>query len=272
MADSNFKTSLLNVADGVIEVANEKYVAKEAGKGLFSGKYEDLTGTPDLDGYLTEEDLTEYATEQYVDDKAAEVEGKIPGNATTATAGIVKGDGTTIETKDGVANVKDGVFAKATDITDFVTGTVVEGMLEGYVEDSDIADMATNTSVDNKLKDYAKSAAVTQEIEEATQTIEAKVTGVFKYKGSVALSALPQLSADVEGFVYNINETFVTNANFVEGANKSYPAGTNVVAVEETTNTYKWDVFPGPIDTSDFLTADDIETVTKEEVVAHLKG
>lgn len=79
------------------------------------------------------------------------------------------------------------------------------------------------------------------------QAVDEAVSSVYKPAGSVAFSGLPTLSASYEGYVYNINEEFTTDANFVEDAGKTYPAGTNVVCIDVGSSTYKWDVLAGYI-------------------------
>lgn len=79
------------------------------------------------------------------------------------------------------------------------------------------------------------------------QAVDEAISSVYKPAGSVAFSGLPTLSASYEGYVYNINEEFTTDANFVEGTGKTYPAGTNVVCIDVGSSTYKWDVLAGYI-------------------------
>lgn len=82
-------------------------------------------------------------------------------------------------------------------------------------------------------------------------TIASQVSSVYKAKGSIAnISALAAPSKSHEGFVYNIETEFTTTANFIDGAGKVYPAGTNVVCINTTGTTYKWDVLAGMIDLS----------------------
>ena len=50
--------------------------------------------------------------------------------------------------------------------------------------------------------------------------------------------------------------------------NKKYPAGSNVVCVEESEGVFKWDVLAGFIDTDTFVKVADIETVTEAEIDA----
>ena len=86
-------------------------------------------------------------------------------------------------------------------------------------------------------------------------SIATQVSSVYKAKGSIAdISALPTPDKAHEGFVYNIENEFTTTDQFVEGAGKTYPAGTNVVCVNTTSTTYKWDVLAGMVDLSNYAT------------------
>lgn len=104
-----------------------------------------------------------------------------------------------------------------------------------------------------------------QEVEDA---INAKLGAVYKPRGSVAFAELPELSADNVGSVYDISNAFITTEDFIEGAGKSYPAGTNVAIIEPSDGVYKYDVLGGSIDMSDYYTKDEIDemTATEEEV------
>lgn len=86
-------------------------------------------------------------------------------------------------------------------------------------------------------------------------SIATQVSSVYKAKGSIAdISALPTPDKAHEGFVYNIENEFTTTDQFVEGAGKTYPAGTNVVCINTTGTTYKWDVLAGMVDLSNYAT------------------
>lgn len=86
--------------------------------------------------------------------------------------------------------------------------------------------------------------------------IAAKLASTYKAAGSVAFAELPTLDATQEGKVYNVTDAFSTTADFVEGADKKYPAGTNVVCIEVEVDTYKWDVLAGMVDLSAYETAE----------------
>ena len=73
------------------------------------------------------------------------------------------------------------------------------------------------------------------------------------------------------GGVYNITDELTTDSNFVEGAGKKYPAGTNVVLVETSGGTRKWDVLAGFVDMSNYMGKDDLSAITEAELDEILK-
>lgn len=80
--------------------------------------------------------------------------------------------------------------------------------------------------------------------------IDAAVSAVYKPKGSSA--TIPTLSNVEEGWVYDISAQFKTTSDFVEGAGKTYPAGTNIVCIK-VSNVKKWDVLTGVTDLSGYV-------------------
>lgn len=55
------------------------------------------------------------------------------------------------------------------------------------------------------------------------------LSSALVYRGSITFANLPStLTTSMDGYFYNIEDAFTTTADFVEGAGKSYPAGTNV--------------------------------------------
>lgn len=106
--------------------------------------------------------------------------------------------------------------------------------------------------------------------------VASKISRVYQPKGSVtAISDLPALPVKTpvsgilyaeEGWVYNISAAFTTDDKFIEGAGKTYPAGTNVVCVEnpdydstEGKPKCKWDVLAGSVDLSGYLLKSDLK-------------
>ena len=101
--------------------------------------------------------------------------------------------------------------------------------------------------------------------------INSKISSVYKPKGSIAFANLPALQTANEGFVYDITNSFTTTADFVEGAGKSYPAGTNVVIINNGTEqnpVYKYDVLSGFIDLSHYVLDSDLVAITNAEIDA----
>lgn len=87
------------------------------------------------------------------------------------------------------------------------------------------------------------------------QQIAAHLGSAYRAAGSIDFASLPALGATEEGKVYNVSDAFVTTENFVEGAGKSMPAGTNVVCIDVGEDEYKWDVLSGMVDLSAYETA-----------------
>lgn len=83
--------------------------------------------------------------------------------------------------------------------------------------------------------------------------IDSAISSVYKPAGSVAFASLPALSSSIEGYVYNVTDSFTTTSDFVEGAGKTYPAGTNVVCIDVGSSVYKWDVLSGVVDLSGYV-------------------
>lgn len=107
-----------------------------------------------------------------------------------------------------------------------------------------------------------------QTSDEVAAAINAKLGGVYTPKGSELFADLPDLSAENVGSVYNITDAFITTEDFLEGAGKSYAAGTNVAIVESESGVYKYDVLSGFVNMSNYYTKTEIDakTATNEEV------
>ena len=114
-------------------------------------------------------------------------------------------------------------------------GTTVEAKFGAVGQQ--IAALPTNADVDNK--------------------INSKIASAYKAGGSKdSVAELPELAAANLGYVYNMTAQFTTTADFVEGANKKFPAGSDVGIVNVGTDespVYKYNVLSGFIDTSVFV-------------------
>lgn len=113
---------------------------------------------------------------------------------------------------------------------------------------ADEAKAAAATNAENITKGDAKTLEDAQKY--ADEKIAAQIASAYKVQGSVA--ELPTASAETLGNVYNVSVDFTTTDAFVEGAGKSYPAGTNVVVVQSG-ESYKLDVLAGFIDLTPYL-------------------
>ena len=112
---------------------------------------------------------------------------------------------------------------------------------------------AVNITVPTKVSQITNDSGF-QTSAQVTSAINSKIASVYKPGGSVAFASLPALSASVLGKVYNVTDAFTTTADFVEGAGKKYPAGTNVVVVDAGSSSYKFDVLAGFVDLSGYAT------------------
>lgn len=114
-----------------------------------------------------------------------------------------------------------------------------------------ITDAYTKTEVDNK--------------------VNSAVSSVYRPAGSVAFASLPSLTASNCGKVVNVTDAFTTTSDFVEGAGKSHPAGTNVAIVDvgaEGSPSYKYDVLAGFVDLTPYAVEADFVDITAQELAA----
>ena len=120
------------------------------------------------------------------------------------------------------------------------------------------ADMATQTWVEGK--GYATTSNV-------NTLINAAVATVYTPKGSI--QTLEELNTKVGtgkvGDVWNMSAEFTTDAGFVEGLGKKYPAGTNVVLVD-VSGLKKWDVLAGSVDLSAYIKSSEMVAITDTEI------
>lgn len=168
--------------------------------------------------------------------------------ATANTLGGIKiGNGLSVEA-DGTASA-DVTPSDLDDKLDLSGGTMSGDIAMGGNSITGLG--APTNSNDAATKDY----------------VDAVATGALKPKGSVAFADLPALSAANVNTYYNVSDAFTTTADFVEGAGKEYPAGTNVAIINVGTDAspvYKYDAMTGLIDTSSFATKQDVNGLITE--------
>ena len=156
----------------------------------------------------------------------------------------------------------DGLEQKYTDLNTELSAqkTSLEKALSDVQADADAAQVAADAA--KAAADAAKTELIGTDGDTGTsdtikgakkyaeEQIAAQVASAYKAAGSVDFASLPALSATEEGKVYNVTDAFSTTEDFIEGAGKSYPAGTNVVCIDTGDETFKWDVLAGMVDLS----------------------
>lgn len=93
-------------------------------------------------------------------------------------------------------------------------------------------------AVDTLNGDSTVSGSVESKIESAT-------SNVYRVKGSCTFAFLKSITSPKVGDVYNITDDFTTTSGFIDGAGKTYPAGTNIVYTKEAMGMPGWDVLAG---------------------------
>ena len=155
-----------------------------------------------------------------------------------------------------------------------------------FLKNKDKGTLATLNEVTKAQLSAALSAELTGKANSATTLagygiddaytkaeVDAKITGSYKPQGSIAASGIDSalLIAANYGNVYNVSEDFTTTADFVEGAGKSHPAGTNIVIVQ-VESAYKFDVLAGMVDLSPYATKAEVTPLTSQDVQDIING
>ena len=261
------------------------FVSKEAGKGLSTNDY------------------TSAEKEKLAGIEAGANNYTLPKASASTLGGIkvgagleIKDDGTLNSTFGGTADSVDwsGVQNKPTTvagygITDVEPGAEVNVQADWNVNDtSSDAFVKNKPSIPSKVSDlendnnYQTSAqvasAVSGKADKATtlagygitdtytkSEVDGKLTSVYKPQGSIAFASLPAPSADNLGFVYNVSNAFTTTTSFLEGSGKAYPAGSNVVVVQNG-DSYAYDIQGGFYDLSPYAKTADYTAITNGEI------
>lgn len=107
------------------------------------------------------------------------------------------------------------------------------------------------------------------------EEVDAKTSSAYIARGSVTFANLPAADETKVGDVYNVSDAFITDDTFLEGAGKSYPAGTNVAIVkigDSEGAVYKHDALAGFVDTSNFVVKDGDKVLSDENYSAAEKA
>lgn len=185
-------------------------------------------------------------------------------SVTTGTAnGTIKVDGTNVS----VHGLKSAAYTESSAYATAAQGTLADSALQK----ADIVTGSANGTISVDGDDVAVKGLGSAAYKDVTSTysdtgtdpvtgtavksaIDAAISSVYKPAGSIAYASLPTPTKAVEGNVYNVTDAFTTDSRFVEGAGKEYPAGTNVVVINTTGTTYKFDVLAGMVDLSNYQT------------------
>lgn len=168
---------------------------------------------------------------------------------------------TTLKNLQRMVNNMEQKYAKKGEIASSDLSSALQAVIAGK------ADAATT------LAGYGITDAMTAE--QVTAAISGAVSSVYKPGGSAASASLPELSAANLGKVVNVTDAFTTTADFVEGAGKKHPAGTNVAIVDtdETGESpaYKYDVLAGFVDLSGYSSTEQMNAAIAAAVLGLIK-
>ena len=176
--------------------------------------------------------------------------------AATTSSGDLAADVSALQGK--VSALEDSIGTKEEESS--IVATNLWAAIEEIKAAYETADSAINT---NLTTNYYNRTETDAKIDEK---IAAKVSSTYKAAGSIEFASLPALSATEEGKVYNVSDAFTTTENFVEGAGRQYPAGTNVVCIDTDEDVYKWDVLAGFVDLSGYATTESVTSALNNKV------
>lgn len=233
----------VNVLEGIQKNGTTITLTNKIANITVPTKTSDLTNDS---GFVTEDDIPDGAA-------ASTTTPKMDGTAATGTeTAFARGDH--VHPKD---------TSKADLASPEFTGTPKAPTADAGTNTTQIA---TTAFVNSAVSGKANSADVYTKTE-----IDNKLSSTFKPGGSVTFQNLPALSAGNLGKIVNVTDSFTTTASFVEGAGKTYPAGTNVAIVDVGTAgspTYKYDIQGSFFDLSGYAEDSDFGLATTGEIDA----
>lgn len=189
----------------------------------------------------------------------------------------------------GKANTADlGSLASLDEVAESNLASALATKINGKADTSSLGDLATLDEVAESNLASALATKINGKADSATtingygitdaytktevdSAIDAAIGAVFKPGGSKTASELVSslLVAANLGKVYNMSEAFTTTADFVEGAGKTYPVGTNVVIVDVGTAqsaSYKFDVLSGFVDLSHYWSDSTLTEISQSDL------
>lgn len=276
-------TDSLNAALGKLEYKADAAVVANA--AITAGTHTKITydakGLVTAGADLAESDIPSLHLSKVTDVTATAAEVNVLDGITASTAELNILDGVTADASE--LNILDGATLTTTELNyvDGVTSSIQDQLNSkiGLTGLSVASGSAEYMSYDNTKGEFSLNvdSEPTASLNHLVTSggvksyVDGKISTTYKAAGSVTFANLPTLGSDYEGYVYNVSDAFTTTADFVEGAGKSYPAGTNVVCINTAalgeTPVYKWDVLAGFIDTSVFAVKGDIVVADFDEGV-----
>lgn len=136
-----------------------------------------------------------------------------------------------------------------------------------------VTDKAVNIPVPTDNASLANGAGY-QTASDVNTLIDQKLQAYIIPKGSLAFANLPTPASTNLGWMWNMSDGFTIDNRFVEyeqGVTKTYPKGTNVYVINDGTAqspSYKFDIYQGFIDLSNYATLDDVATLSQAEIEA----
>lgn len=206
----------------------------------------------------------------------------LPIASASTLGGIKVGDGVNIEA-DGTLNADVESVAGKTGAVTLDKSDVGLGNVDNTADADKPVSSAVQSALDDKLDlsggtmsgDLAMGGNSITGLDDPTNDgdaatkgyVDSVAVGALKPSGSTTFANLPALTAANLNKMVNVTDAFTTTADFVEGAGKEYPAGTNVAIINVGTDAspvYKYDAMPGVIDTSSFATKEDVNGMITE--------
>lgn len=151
--------------------------------------------------------------------------------------------------------------------------SIANSMDNAIIDDSAISASKTwssqklNTNFNNitdKIPNSASSSNKLVDNSAMQSAISSAVSSAYHAAGTKTVAQLTSslLIAENEGNVYNITDSGVTTADFVEGAGKPINIGDNVGICQPSSGVYKFDLLSGFVDTTNEVTQNDTRPVT----------